>query len=96
MSNWRDHLLPTGSLAVEFSGQGSGIDSTHFGALKVKDTIVDKIARQWRPAVGGRAQPRTSAYLRLDRGEAVLSLDLSGHSLHQRAATAPAQQALRR
>ncbi len=83
--DWRDHLLPTGSLAVEFSGQGSGIDNTHFGALKVKDAIVDKLraANGDRPSVD-KLNPDMRVHLRLDRGEAVLSLDLSGHSLHQR------------
>jgi len=41
--DWAEHLLPSGSLAVEFSGRGSGIDNTHFGALKVKDAIVDRL-----------------------------------------------------
>lgn len=40
---WQDHMLSDGTLAVEFSGHGSGIDNTHFGALKVKDAIVDKL-----------------------------------------------------
>src|SRR5688572_19155124 len=30
--DWHDHLIPSGTLAVEFSGHGSGIDNTHFGA----------------------------------------------------------------
>jgi len=83
--DWHDHLLPNGSLAVEFSGQGSGIDNTHFGALKVKDAIVDKLraANGDRPSVD-KLNPDLRVHLRLDRGEAVLSLDLSGHSLHQR------------
>lgn len=83
--DWHDHLLPSGSLAVEFSGQGSGIDNTHFGALKVKDAIVDKLraANGDRPSVD-KLNPDLRVHLRLDRGEAVLSLDLSGHSLHQR------------
>jgi len=83
--DWHDHLLPNGSLAVEFSGQGSGIDNTHFGALKVKDAIVDKLraANGDRPSVD-KLNPDMRVHLRLDRGEAVLSLDLSGHSLHQR------------
>ena len=41
--NWEDHLDAGGTLAVEFSGKGSGIDNTHFGALKVKDAIVDQL-----------------------------------------------------
>lgn len=82
---WADHLLPDGTLAVEFSGNGSGIDNTHFGALKVKDAIVDRLrtASGERPSVD-KLNPDLRVHLRLDRGEAILSLDLSGHSLHQR------------
>jgi len=83
--DWRDHLQPAGSLAVEFSGNGSGIDNTHFGALKVKDAIVDRLRTIGgeRPSID-KLNPDLRVHLRLDRGEAVLSLDLSGHSLHQR------------
>lgn len=83
--DWRDHLEPSGSLAVEFSGHGSGIDNTHFGALKVKDAIVDRLRTRTgeRPSID-KLNPDLRVHLRLDRGEAVLSLDLSGHSLHQR------------
>ena len=83
--DWFEHLESTGSLAVEFSGNGSGIDNTHFGALKVKDAIVDKLRLKdgTRPSVD-KVNPDLRVHLRLDRGEAILSLDLSGHSLHQR------------
>ncbi len=83
--DWAEHLEATGSLAVEFSGNGSGIDNTHFGALKVKDAIVDRLrtASGERPSVD-KLNPDVRVHLRLDRGQAVLSLDLSGHSLHQR------------
>ncbi|SET19080.1 bifunctional 23S rRNA (guanine(2069)-N(7))-methyltransferase RlmK/23S rRNA (guanine(2445)-N(2))-methyltransferase RlmL [Pseudomonas graminis] len=82
---WADHLEAEGTLAVEFSGHGSGIDNTHFGALKVKDGIVDRLrtADGLRPSVD-KLNPDLRVHLRLDRGEAILSLDLSGHSLHQR------------
>ncbi|MCY4123996.1 MAG: THUMP domain-containing protein, partial [Pseudomonas sp.] len=82
---WADHLAADGTLAVEFSGHGSGIDNTHFGALKVKDAIVDKLRNRegLRPSVE-KIDPDVRVHLRLDRGEAILSLDLSGHSLHQR------------
>ena len=83
--DWFEHLEPSGSLAVEFSGHGSGIDNTHFGALKVKDAIVDKLrqADGTRPSID-KLNPDMRVHLRLERGEAILSLDLSGHSLHQR------------
>jgi len=82
---WADHLLPSGSLAVEFSGHGSGIDNSHFGALKVKDAIVDRLRTTSgeRPSVD-KLNPDLRIHLRLDRGQAIVSLDLSGHSLHQR------------
>ena len=82
---WADHLLPSGSLAVEFSGHGSGIDNSHFGALKVKDAIVDRLRTPAgeRPSVD-KLNPDLRIHLRLDRGQAIVSLDLSGHSLHQR------------
>ncbi|MBI6672196.1 MULTISPECIES: bifunctional 23S rRNA (guanine(2069)-N(7))-methyltransferase RlmK/23S rRNA (guanine(2445)-N(2))-methyltransferase RlmL [Pseudomonas] len=82
---WQDHLESDGTIAVEFSGHGSGIDNTHFGALKVKDAIVDKLRTPdgERPSVD-KINPDLRVHLRLDRGEAILSLDLSGHSLHQR------------
>ena len=83
--DWSEHLLPTGSLAVEFSGRGAGIDNTHFGALKVKDGIVDALRAQsgQRPSVD-KYEPDLRIHARLERGELVLSLDLSGFSLHQR------------
>jgi 23S rRNA (guanine2445-N2)-methyltransferase / 23S rRNA (guanine2069-N7)-methyltransferase len=82
---WADHLESDGTLAVEFSGHGSGIDNTHFGALKVKDAIVDRLRTSdgSRPSID-KLNPDLRVHLRLDRGEAILSLDLSGHSLHQR------------
>ncbi|MCU1732824.1 MULTISPECIES: bifunctional 23S rRNA (guanine(2069)-N(7))-methyltransferase RlmK/23S rRNA (guanine(2445)-N(2))-methyltransferase RlmL [unclassified Pseudomonas] len=83
--DWQEHLDAAGTLAVEFSGHGSGIDNTHFGALKVKDAIVDKLrnAQGERPSID-KLNPDLRVHLRLERGEAILSLDLSGHSLHQR------------
>ena len=83
--DWSEHLAASGSLAVEFSGRGAGIDNTHFGALKVKDAIVDRLRAQFgqRPSVD-KDNPDLRVHLRLDRGEAVLSIDLAGHSLHQR------------
>jgi len=83
--DWQEHLDAAGTLAVEFSGNGSGIDNTHFGALKVKDAIVDKLrnAQGERPSID-KLNPDLRVHLRLERGEAILSLDLSGHSLHQR------------
>lgn len=83
--DWHDHLEPTGSLAIEFTGQGSGIDNTHFGALKVKDAIVDRLRTKQgqRPSID-KLYPDIRVHVRLERGEVTVSIDLSGQSLHQR------------
>jgi len=82
---WLDHLRPNGSFSVDFNGMSPGIRNTHFGALKVKDAIVDQIrdATGQRPSVD-KNQPDIRIHLYLNKGQAQLSLDLSGESLHRR------------
>ncbi|MDQ5909255.1 MAG: rRNA (guanine2069-N7)-methyltransferase / rRNA (guanine2445-N2)-methyltransferase [Pseudomonadota bacterium] len=82
---WEEHLAPEGTLSVEFNGTGSGIDHSHFGALRVKDAIVDRFRAQCgqRPDVN-RQQPDVRIHVQLHNGQATVSLDLSGDSLHRR------------
>ncbi|MHB8536244.1 MAG: bifunctional 23S rRNA (guanine(2069)-N(7))-methyltransferase RlmK/23S rRNA (guanine(2445)-N(2))-methyltransferase RlmL [Sulfuricaulis sp.] len=82
---WKEHLAAEGTLAVDFTGLGSGITHSRFGALKVKDAIVDQLRDEFgvRPSVDtARPDLRVNVYLHLD--EATVSLDLSGESLHRR------------
>lgn len=82
---WDEHLSAEGTLAVDFSAVQSQITHTHFGALKVKDAIVDQFreAKGIRPSVAReRPDVRINVYLRRD--EAIVSLDLAGESLHRR------------
>ncbi|MCW8886858.1 MAG: bifunctional 23S rRNA (guanine(2069)-N(7))-methyltransferase RlmK/23S rRNA (guanine(2445)-N(2))-methyltransferase RlmL, partial [Motiliproteus sp.] len=82
---WLDHMRANATLAVDFNGSTRGINNTHFGALKVKDAIVDQIrdASGQRPSIDKqRPDLRVNAYL--NRGRCELSLDLSGESLHRR------------
>lgn len=83
--DWYEHLNAKGSLAVDFSGRGSGIDNTHFGALKVKDAIVDALRDKDgnRPTVE-KHQPDLRVDAHIQRGQLTLAIDLSGASLHQR------------
>jgi 23S rRNA (guanine2445-N2)-methyltransferase / 23S rRNA (guanine2069-N7)-methyltransferase len=84
--NWVEHLLPEGSFAVTFHAKNSqAINNTHFGALKVKDAIVDQIRAQCqqRPTID-KEQPDLRLNVNLNGEVAVLSLDLSGESLHRR------------
>ena len=83
--DWSEHLAPDGTLAVDFAGTNAAITHTHFGALKVKDAIVDQLRARFgaRPSVDTeRPDVRVNVYLYHD--EATVSLDLSGESLHRR------------
>jgi 23S rRNA (guanine2445-N2)-methyltransferase / 23S rRNA (guanine2069-N7)-methyltransferase len=82
---WHEHIAPRATLAVDFDGASSGIVHTHFGALKTKDAIVDRIRERTgeRPSID-LDQPSVRVAVRLDRERATLSLDLSGDSLHRR------------
>ncbi|MFA6699906.1 MAG: bifunctional 23S rRNA (guanine(2069)-N(7))-methyltransferase RlmK/23S rRNA (guanine(2445)-N(2))-methyltransferase RlmL [Thiomicrospira sp.] len=83
--DWSRHMSEDHSFAISFTGQGMGIEHTHFGALKIKDAIVDyfRDTRGIRPSVDvDYADIRLHGHL--NRNQFTLSLDLSGHSLHQR------------
>jgi 23S rRNA (guanine2445-N2)-methyltransferase / 23S rRNA (guanine2069-N7)-methyltransferase len=82
---WFDHLTPNNTLAVDFASSQSQITHTHFGALKVKDAIVDQFRsiQGVRPSVDP-IHPDIRINVYLNKDEATLSLDLSGDSLHRR------------
>ncbi|ESS71913.1 ribosomal RNA large subunit methyltransferase K/L [Methyloglobulus morosus KoM1] len=84
--NWFEHLGPEGSFAVTFNAKKSqAINNTHFGALKVKDAVVDQMRAKFhlRPNIDTE-QPDIRINVNLNGETAVLSLDLSGESLHRR------------
>ncbi len=82
---WEEHLSARGTFAVQFDGAEGGISHTQFGALRVKDAIVDRFRERSgeRPSVD-RECPDVRVQAYLHRGQATLSLDLSGDSLHLR------------
>src|SRR5262245_52297219 len=51
--SWEQHLSPASTLAVDCSATGSAITHSHYGALKVKDAIVDQMRARHgvRPSV---------------------------------------------
>jgi 23S rRNA (guanine2445-N2)-methyltransferase / 23S rRNA (guanine2069-N7)-methyltransferase len=82
---WSDHLDPENTMAVDFASSHSQITHTQFGALKVKDAIVDQIrsVRGNRPSVDTlRPHVRVNVYLHEDVAQ--VAIDLSGESLHMR------------
>jgi 23S rRNA (guanine2445-N2)-methyltransferase / 23S rRNA (guanine2069-N7)-methyltransferase len=97
---WEENLAAHGTLAVDFSGGGPGIDHTHFGAQRVKDAIVDRFRAHvgQRPGVEPR-RPDLRIHARWQRGQATVGIDLSGDSLHRRGyreaiVTAPLKETL--
>ncbi len=83
---WEDHIEAQDStIAVDFNSVRSKIHHSQFGAQRVKDAIVDRFRQQTgqRPSVD-LFQPdlRVNVYLKNNHG--VVSIDLSGESLHKR------------
>jgi 23S rRNA (guanine2445-N2)-methyltransferase / 23S rRNA (guanine2069-N7)-methyltransferase len=84
--NWPEHLEADGSFAVTFNVKNSEvINNSHFGALKVKDAIVDQMRKKFgtRPNIDTE-RPSIRINVHLHGEKAQLSLDLSGESLHRR------------
>lgn len=83
--DWTAHLEDTGSLAVDFQTSQSKITHSHYGALKVKDAIVDFFRDKTgeRPSVQ-LENPDLRVNIYLFKNEAKVSIDLSGESLHKR------------
>lgn len=83
--DWREHLDPRGTLACGFSGQHPAIRNTHFGALKLKDAIVDQLrdTTRQRPTVETQ-RPDLAVQAHAARGEVMLSIDLAGETLSRR------------
>ena len=83
--NWSEHMDSLGTFSVSFSGKGMGIDHSHYGALKIKDGIVDHFRNNGgeRPSVD-KQNPELRVHGHLNRNQLTLSIDLVGYSLHQR------------
>ncbi len=83
--NWAEIFDPRDTFFVDFNGTNREIRNTQFGAMRVKDGVVDYFERKGfaRPTVDkDHADIRIHVYL--DRENMVVSLDLSGDALHIR------------
>ncbi|HEY1283595.1 MAG TPA: bifunctional 23S rRNA (guanine(2069)-N(7))-methyltransferase RlmK/23S rRNA (guanine(2445)-N(2))-methyltransferase RlmL [Steroidobacteraceae bacterium] len=82
---WEDHIGPGVTLACDFTGQHAAITHSHFGALKLKDAIVDRLRekRGDRPDISVE-RPGVRVHAHVQRSKVTVSLDLSGESLHRR------------
>ncbi len=81
---WDDVFSPDSTFVVRFSGKGSGVLDTQFGALKVKDAIVDRFreADLKRPNID-KDNPDVKIDAHLHSGNLTIAIDVSG-AIHQR------------
>ena len=82
---WEQHLGADNSIAIDFIGTSKHIDNSMYGAQLLKDAVVDRI----RSVSGGRPNvdaksPDIRIQARQHKGQVVVSLDMSGDSLHRR------------
>ncbi|MFM2481256.1 bifunctional 23S rRNA (guanine(2069)-N(7))-methyltransferase RlmK/23S rRNA (guanine(2445)-N(2))-methyltransferase RlmL [Celerinatantimonas sp. YJH-8] len=83
--HWEDWFHVGQTFAVHCSGTNQIVNNSQFGALKVKDAIVDRFSTKCgqRPSVD-RQQADIRIVLHIHREQAALFLDLAGEPLHQR------------
>ena len=82
---WPDIFAVDNSFVINFVGVNEFIRNSQYGALKIKDAIVDHFLRHTneRPNVA-KQDPDIRLHAYLNKNRVTLSLDLSGNSLHER------------
>jgi 23S rRNA (guanine2445-N2)-methyltransferase / 23S rRNA (guanine2069-N7)-methyltransferase len=82
---WEQHLTAGGSFLVDFTGTNNAVRHTQYGAMRIKDAIVDQLRQTHgqRPNIDLR-DPDLRINAHLTKNKLKLSLDLSGPSLHKR------------
>lgn len=80
--NWADLFDPRDTFYIDFSGTNREIRNTQFGAMRVKDGIVDYFERKGfaRPTVD-KDNPDVRIHVYLDRENVVVSLDFKWRCL---------------
>ncbi|HBV2377348.1 TPA: bifunctional 23S rRNA (guanine(2069)-N(7))-methyltransferase RlmK/23S rRNA (guanine(2445)-N(2))-methyltransferase RlmL [Klebsiella quasipneumoniae] len=82
---WTEMFNPGATFAVHFSGLNEEIRNSQYGALKVKDAIVDSFTRKNLPRPNvDRESPDLRINVWLNKETAHISLDMSGEGLHLR------------
>ncbi len=83
--DWQEHLDHERTFSVEFVGRSASIRHTHYGAVRVKDGLVDRFRAQGgeRPNVATDTNS-LRIYARLHKKTFTVGIDLSGDSLHRR------------
>jgi 23S rRNA (guanine2445-N2)-methyltransferase / 23S rRNA (guanine2069-N7)-methyltransferase len=83
--DWRPHFAATATLACECSGGNAAIRHTIYGSQRLKDAVCDSL----RESTGSRPnispdKPDVLLHVHVEGPTALVSLDFTGESLHQR------------
>jgi 23S rRNA (guanine2445-N2)-methyltransferase / 23S rRNA (guanine2069-N7)-methyltransferase len=83
--DWSAHIDPARTIACEFTGAHPTITHSHFGALRLKDGICDRLRDDTgvRPDVE-LSRPAVRLHAHANGTHVTLSLDLAGEGLHRR------------
>jgi len=83
--DWTQHLDPSHTIAVDAHVSGDAITHARYAAQRVKDAVVDTLRAKTgaRPDVDVES-PDVRLNLVVRKGQATLSIDLGGGSLHRR------------
>ncbi len=91
---WGEYMAPGCRMVVDFNGTNREIRNSQYGALKVKDAIVDQFtkASKARPSID-KDSPDVRVHARLYKEKMWLGLDMVGAGLHIRGYRTEAGQA---
>ncbi|MCL9783110.1 bifunctional 23S rRNA (guanine(2069)-N(7))-methyltransferase RlmK/23S rRNA (guanine(2445)-N(2))-methyltransferase RlmL [Vibrio sp. S4M6] len=83
--NWLNAFHSTKKFVVDFNGTNREIRNSQYGAMKVKDGIVDCFEKKNlpRPSIS-KERPDLRIHVRLHRDKALIGIDMVGGGLHQR------------
>ncbi|CAH0533475.1 Ribosomal RNA large subunit methyltransferase K/L [Vibrio stylophorae] len=83
--DWPSLFSAQKKIVVDFNGTNRAIRNSQYGALKIKDAIVDRFtkANLDRPSID-KDQPDLRIHARLQGEKALIGIDLVGSGMHQR------------
>ncbi|WP_237363555.1 bifunctional 23S rRNA (guanine(2069)-N(7))-methyltransferase RlmK/23S rRNA (guanine(2445)-N(2))-methyltransferase RlmL [Vibrio marisflavi] len=83
--NWVNSFHSTKKFIVDFNGTNREIRNSQYGAMKVKDAVVDSFEKKNlpRPSIS-KERPDLRIHVRLHRDKALIGIDMVGGGLHQR------------
>ncbi|WP_367986444.1 bifunctional 23S rRNA (guanine(2069)-N(7))-methyltransferase RlmK/23S rRNA (guanine(2445)-N(2))-methyltransferase RlmL [Vibrio sp. NTOU-M3] len=83
--NWVNHFHSSKKFVVDFNGTNREIRNSQYGAMKVKDAIVDCYNKKNlpRPTIS-KDHADLRIHVRLHKDKALLGIDMVGGGLHQR------------